>query len=253
MELYFKKIGSGSQNLIILHGLLGSSDNWQSIAKQINPNYSIFLIDQRNHGRSPHTDTMNYTLMAEDIKTFIHQNNLANTSILGHSMGGKVAMQMALNFSNNIQKLIVVDIAPKKYSGGHEPILQAMQDAPIANTTDRKEVEQFLESRIVDASERQFILKNLYRNEDKQLVWKCNLNSIIKHYTELMDFPNTSKQFLGNTYFIKGQLSDYITPNDKQVITSIFPNTIYFSVPNAAHWVHADNPTEFIEIINKIL
>ncbi|QQR98283.1 MAG: alpha/beta fold hydrolase [Sphingobacteriales bacterium] len=253
MNLYYKKIGDGNKNLIILHGLLGSSDNWQTIAKNIKPQYSIYLIDQRNHGRSPHTENMNYQLMADDVFDFLAQQNINKTSILGHSMGGKVAMQFALTYPDFVEQLIVVDIAPKKYRGGHEYILNAMQNAPLHTSTDRNAIEYFLEDKIINTAERQFILKNLTRDEHKNFIWKCNLEGIVKNYNELMDFSETTNQFLGNTFFIRGEKSKYIKDTDYKKIETLFPKTTFITIINATHWVHADNPTQFLEEINKIL
>jgi esterase len=253
MKLNYKKIGDGNKHLIILHGLLGSLDNWQSIAKQLSNSYSIYIIDQRNHGRSPHTPEINYNILAEDVVSFMQEHCISKATLLGHSMGGKVAMEFALHYPNLMNTLIVIDIAPKKYVGGHEHILNAMQAAPISQTDDRKTIEHNLETKIINVAERQFILKNLSRNNEGKFYWKCNLQSLIQHYNILMDFPTHKNTFMGNTFFIKGENSNYILESDQNKCKALFPNAQFVTIKNAAHWVHAENPEAFIIEINKIL
>ena len=164
MQLNFKRLGESGSTIIILHGLLGSLDNWQTIAKQLAEKHRVYIVDQRNHGRSPHTDEMNYEVLANDMIEFCAQQQIPKATIIGHSMGGKAAMLLALLHPELIEKLFVVDIAPTFYDGGHESILFAMAEAPLKSTEKREEIDKFLQPRIHNFGVRQFIMKNLSRN-----------------------------------------------------------------------------------------
>lgn len=253
MQLNYKKLGDSGSTIIILHGLLGSLDNWQTIAKQLSQNHQVYIIDQRNHGRSPHTDEMSYEILAKDIHEFCKQQNINHATIIGHSMGGKVAMLLALQHPELIDKLIVVDIAPSFYDGGHETILFAMAEAPLRSTEKREDIDKFLQTRIHDFGTRQFIMKNLTRNEKGQFEWKCNFEALILNYRILMNFPKIEKQFSGKTYFIKGEKSNYINQDNYDACDNYFPNNQILEVKDAGHWVHADKPAELLEKINTIL
>jgi pimeloyl-ACP methyl ester carboxylesterase len=239
--------------IIILHGLLGALDNWQTIAKELSKNYPVYIIDQRNHGRSLHTNDMDYKLFADDLNDFIMVHQLKNVVLIGHSMGGKTAMLFTLLHPESVDKLIVVDIAPKLYSGGHEHILNVMQNLPLAVMKTRKEIEDFLEKDITNAAELGLITKNLGRNADNTFYWKCNLDAIVKNYSVLMDFPAVSESFEGKVYFIKGALSEYIEDKDRELCRKYFPDAKFYTIRNAAHWVHADNTKDFLDIIEQIL
>ena len=253
MLLNYKKLGESGSTVIILHGLLGSLDNWQSIAKQLSEKQEVFIIDQRNHGRSPHTDEMNYQVLSEDLKAFCVQQQIHKTSIIGHSMGGKAAMFFALHYPEMLDKLIIVDIAPSFYDGNHESILFAMAEAPLKSTQSREDIDKFLSARIYDFGVRQFILKNLSRNKEGHFEWKCNLEALILNYRLLMDFPKSEKQFSGNTYFIKGENSNYINQDNFDACDHYFPNNKMLEIKNAGHWVHADQPALFLEKLKIIL
>lgn len=253
MQLNYKKFGESGSNLIILHGLLGSLDNWQTIAKHFSDRFQVYIIDQRNHGRSPHTDEMSYELLADDIYEFCRQHHIAKTIVVGHSMGGKVAMCLALQYPELIEKLIVVDIAPALYDGGHEAILFAMAEAPIKFTENREDIDKFLQPRIHDFGTRQFIMKNLARTHDGHFEWKCNFESLISNYRKLMDFPVVKNKYLPLTYFIKGEKSNYINQDNFDACDYYFPNNKIIEVSNSGHWVHADNPKEFTDKLSQLL
>lgn len=253
MQLNYKKFGDSGSTILILHGLLGSLDNWQTIAKQVAITHQVYIIDQRNHGRSPHSENFNYEILAKDILDFCVEHKIEKTTIIGHSMGGKVAMLLALEHPTFIEKLIVVDIAPTHYNGGHEEILFAMAEAPIHAKTDRNEIDLFLQKRIPEFGVRQFVLKNLSRDANGKFEWKCDLEILIKNYRVLMDFPSTENIFLGESYFIKGAQSNYITNENWNSCLHYFPTAKLLSVENAGHWVHAENSIEFVEKIKTIL
>ena len=178
MELHFREMGQG-QPLLILHGLFGSSDNWLTIAKQLAEDYHVFLIDQRNHGQSPHSEEWNYTVMANDIADFCMQHQLENIYIVGHSMGGKTVMIMAELFPQTIQKMIVIDIAPRYYPVHHHQILSALKSINFEEVISRKQAEDILQKSIEDIGTRQFLLKNIYWISDGKLAWRFNLNVIL--------------------------------------------------------------------------
>ncbi len=253
MQLNYRKFGDKGPAIIILHGLLGSLDNWQTIAKSLADRFQVFILDQRNHGRSPHADEMSYEELTDDIVEFCRQQQLSSASFIGHSMGGKVAMMLALKHPELIEKLIIIDIAPVYYVGGHESILFAMAEAPLHNTTDRRVIDTFLEKRIPEFGVRQFVLKNLSRNENGQLNWKCNLEALIKGYRNLMLFPMSADVCNKPVYFIKGETSDYINAANWKDCLRFFPMAELLVVAQAGHWVHADNPQGFITRLRAIL
>lgn len=253
MQLNYKKFGETGSTIIILHGLLGSLDNWQTIAKQLATSHIVYIVDQRNHGRSPHTDEMSYELLSQDMQEFCTQQNISKAIFMGHSMGGKAAMLLALQKAGLVEKLIVVDIAPTFYDGGHETILFAMAEAPLKSTEKREDIDKFLEPRIHNFGVRQFIMKNLTRNEKNQFKWKCNFEALILNYRMLMDFPKSESVFQGKTYFIKGETSNYINQDNFEACDQYFPDNKIIEIKNAGHWVHADNPSGFLETIISIL
>jgi len=251
MQLNFKKFGNG-EPLIILHGLFGSLDNWLTFAKKLGENFKVFIVDARNHGQSPHTDEFNYELMATDLYEFILQNNIVNPIILGHSMGGKTAMQFAMNYPNQLSKLIVADIAPKAYPVHHTAILNALLLLNFEEIKTRKSADEELSKTITDFATRQFLLKNLYWKGEDNLAWRFNLsviNATIEEMGIKIAHPITFNQ---PTLFIKGEKSDYILESDTDLIKKIFPIAEIKSM-NSGHWLHAENPTEFLQIVNSFL
>ncbi len=251
MQLNFKKFGIG-EPIIILHGLFGSLDNWLTIAKNLGDNFEVFIVDARNHGQSPHSDKFNYEVMANDLYEFILQNNIVNPIILGHSMGGKTAMQFAMNYPNQLSKLIVVDITPKAYPVHHAEILKGLFSINFETIKTRKDANEKLSETVSDFSIRQFLLKNLFWKDKETLAWRFNL-PIINATIELLgvEIEKISK-FDQPTLFIKGKNSDYILESDTVLIKNIFPTAKIISV-DSGHWVHAENPTEFLQIVNSFL
>ncbi len=253
MKLHFTKFGNSKKNLIILHGLLGSSDNWKTLAVQWSEYFTVYTLDLRNHGLSDHSESMNYDVMSDDIIEFITINELNNVSLLGHSMGGKVAMSVALKHPSLIDKLIVVDIAPIRYDGGHEYIFKAMKDLPIAKIERRKEADEWMKSRLRNKAVRQFVLKNLKRDNNGSYTWKANLNTIITNYQLLIGFPDFGTHFLKPTLFIKGGISDYIDPFHLEEYKLLFPNMAIEEIPNVGHWLHAEAPDVFYDLVLEFI
>ncbi|MEN0049672.1 MAG: alpha/beta fold hydrolase [Bacteroidota bacterium] len=255
IQLNHKSFGQGDA-IVILHGLFGTLDNWQTLAKKLAEDYYVFLVDQRNHGRSPHVEGMSYPLMANDLKEFLEQNWIHQAHIIGHSMGGKTAMQFALDYPDLVNKLVVVDIAPKTYLGGHELILSALRNFPVNSVESRKEAEQtLLEAGIEELGIRQFLLKNLTRSKAGGYEWKMNFPEIDKHYQNILaniEAENKSP-FDGKTLFIRGANSNYIQDADADLIETLFPQSTLETVPQAGHWVHAEQPQALLELLRNFL
>lgn len=252
MKLNFKKLGEG-QPLIILHGLFGSLDNWMTLAKKWASDFEVYLVDQRNHGQSPHDSAFNYSLMAEDLKELIEQEGIKNPIVLGHSMGGKTAMEFAVNYPEKLAKLIVVDIAPVKYQVHHYTIIDALSSIDLAELKGRKEADLKLAEKIEEFGVRQFLLKNLYWKEKEQLAWRFNLEVLAKEIIPISEFSISPKRFEKPTLFIKGERSDYIKEEHRGKIEEKFPQYSLKTIEGAGHWVHAEKAKEFAEQINTFI
>ena len=252
MDLNYKTFGQG-EPLLILHGLFGTLDNWQTLGKQLADHYTVYLIDQRNHGRSPHVEDMNYPAMASDLKEFMEANWIYGAHILGHSMGGKTAMQFAGQYPDMVEKLIVVDIAPRAYPGGHEEIMEALRSVDLQAVDQRSEADEQLKSSIKNKSIRQFLLKNLSRTKQGDYAWKMNLDAIYEHYEEILAAISGTTPFEGPALFIRGENSDYIQEEDREQIKALFPKAEIKTVENAGHWVHAEQPERMLELVREFL
>jgi pimeloyl-ACP methyl ester carboxylesterase len=252
LELNYKSFGQGDP-IIILHGLFGTSDNWQTIGKKLAEHYTVYLVDQRNHGRSPHHDQMTYVDMAEDLHHFMESHWIFKAHIIGHSMGGKTAMQFAWMYPDMVDKLIVVDIAPKRYPGGHEEIFKALQKLDLKQIDSRGEAEGALKADIKDLGIRQFLLKNLSRSKSGGYRWKMNLEALWNHYQDILGQPPHKGDFEGPTLFIRGGKSRYIQAEDEPLIEKEFPAAKIVTVEKAGHWVHAEAPKELLQQVNGFL
>lgn len=259
MKLHYKQLSEQGPPLLILHGLFGMLDNWQTVARVWANRYRVFLLDLRNHGKSPHSDEMDYYDMAADIASFLELHNLQNVNLLGHSMGGKVAMQFAAEFPQKTNALIVVDIVPKKYPvGEHENIFEALMAIDLDKIPSRSDAEFLLRRYLPDDEATvQFLLKNLSRHaSDGSYVWKFNLPAIYLHYDNILDNPLTAKdRFDKPALFIKGGNSArYIEPEkDWPVILTHFPNAKLEIIANAGHWVHAAQPDLLANLVLHFL
>lgn len=252
MQLNFKTYGQGYP-IIILHGLFGTLDNWQSVAKKLATEYLIYTVDQRNHGRSPHAPNMSYKIMAEDLKEFMEQQWIHKAVILGHSMGGKTAMQFALDFPDMVEKLIVVDISPLSNKSGHDLIFEALLSLDLKKINNRKEADDFLALKIPEFEVRQFLLKNLTRNKSGEYYWKMNLPAITEHYDEILAEVDAIDPFDGKTLFVKGGKSNYLRKEELSAYKKFFPEAQLQLIENAGHWVHADQPDLLIESVQNFL
>ncbi|MFT4664508.1 MAG: esterase [Polaribacter sp.] len=253
MSLKYKSFGSG-EPVIILHGLFGTLDNWQTMAKRLAENFTVFIIDQRNHGKSPHMDDISYPLMAEDLRIFMEDHWMYDAHIIGHSMGGKTAMQFALDNPDMVNKLVVVDIAPKAYVGNHELIFEALFDVPLDTLKSRSEAAKVLEAKMGnDSGTIQFLLKNLTRNQEGQYNWKMNLPVLFKDYENILAAVNGEEIFDKEALFIKGGKSNYILPEDIEEIRLLFPEAKFEEVAKSGHWVHAEAPEALYQLMISFL
>jgi len=254
MKLFFRQFGEGSP-VIILHGLFGLSDNWVSIGKRIAKEFAVYIPDLRNHGQSEHSPTMNYPAMTDDILEFMEAHNLENVILIGHSMGGKVAMNFALDHPYLLAQLVVIDISPRRYSARsvHSDIINAMLSVNLQNVSSRGQVESMLQNALPDKRIRQFILKNLYYRSANALAWRPNLEAIQNNLDSIFDGIHEGRSFKKPALFVRGGLSDYIMPSDESLIYKMFPMAHIKTIPSATHWVHADAPKELCHLLSVTL
>lgn len=245
MQLHFRKTGSG-RPLLILHGLFGSLDNWQTLAvKFADSGYAVYSIDLRNHGRSPHLPLHTFEAMSNDLLEFVNQQFLEDVFVIGHSMGGKTAMRFALDHSRLVSKLVIADIAPRKYPVLHDLVLDALRDVPLETLASRNEAQKILTDKIKDAATVQFLLKNLYRVEGDGYQWRFNLRILDVQIENMSEAITSSQPFNKPVLFLKGEKSEYIRQEDEPAIHRLFPNSKIFTAPGAGHWIHAENPQWF--------
>lgn len=254
MKLFYRHFGTG-QPLIILHGIFGLSDNWITHGKRLAEKYAVYLPDLRNHGQSPHSPTFNYHAMADDLLQFIEDHNLTNPVIIGHSMGGKVTMQFALEHPEIPSRLILVDISPVKYPDrdAHFDIISAMMSINFEAIHSREEVDEILKQSIPDHGTRLFIMKNLYRKTRHTFDWRLNIQAIANNMDYMFGSIEAANTYEKDVLFIKGGLSDYIKEEHKPLILQKFPNATFAEIANAGHWVHVDAPEEIYNLIDDFL
>lgn len=265
MKLYFKKTGTGNP-IIILHGLYGSSDNWYSIAKALEDKYTVYLVDARNHGHSPHNPIHTYPTMASDTLKLIEGENIIKPIIIGHSMGGKTAMYLAAEHADILKALVVVDISPVSYANDSSPtnhtqmhgnIISALRNLDLSIVKTRQDADHQLSKEIPSIRVRQFLLKNLERKKDGSYFWLLNLEVLSNMLNEIIEGIEKAN-FIDElktlpTLFIRGGNSDYITDNDIEEINKIFPVNEIVTVEGSGHWVHAEKPEEFMRVLKKFL
>lgn len=252
MKLNFHIVGNGPP-LLILHGLLGSLDNWMPLAQGLAVDFSVFALDLRNHGRSPHDAEFNYDVMAADVAEFIEAQTLGPIHLLGHSMGGKVAMRFAQLHPRRVQKLIVADMAPREYPPRYAEMLAAMTALDLRQFQHRPEVDVALRTVAPDPLLRQFLLKNLGRDAAGGLGWKPNLPAIHANYASLRSALPTKPPFAGPTLFLRGGESDFVRDADLELVTQLFPAAKLETIPRTGHWLHAEAPEEFLQIVTAFL
>lgn len=255
MKLFYREYGEG-RPLIILHGILGISDNWVTFARRIaRLGFHCFIPDQRNHGHSPHHRTLNYYALTDDLGEFIGQHHLSQPILLGHSMGGKVAMRYTLENPDGVSKLAVVDTSLRTYYRFHyhQGLIDAMLSVDFDRVRSRQEVEEMISGMVDDDRVVQFLLKNLHWKEKNRLGWRPNLAAISDNLENMYDGVFFSSRFDRPALFVRGGLSDYILDQDFQAIYTNFPQAIVETIENGTHWVHADAPEEFFHLIGRFL
>ena len=250
--LFYREQGIG-EPIIILHGIFGSSDNWMSVARSLSSKYKVFTLDQRNHGQSFHSDEFDYPSMVSDLKNFLEEHKILDPVIIGHSMGGKVAMSFAISYPQRLKKLIVVDISPRSYPIHHDNILEGLCSLELSGLQSRKDADLQLSKFVQDSVTRNFLLKNLGRGEEGDFIWKINLPVIRMKIERVgIGLPGDGK-FEKKTLFIKGEKSDYINEQDYDLIKTRFPDSEVKIIKDAGHWVHAEQPGLFIESVLSFL
>lgn len=250
MKLAFKKMGEG-QPLIILHGLFGSSDNWQTLGKRFAEDFQVYLVDQRNHGRSPHSELFNYDVMARDLKDFTIEQNIGEAYVLGHSMGGKTAMRFAQLYPEKVNKLVVADMGVKEYPAHHQKILEAFHSLELNALSSRKDADEAISHLIPEFGIRQFILKNLYRKNKEEFSWRVNFQVLEREMDNILA-PLPDNRVDVPALFLHGSKSDYVKEEDKGEIQRIFTKSEFAELP-AGHWLHAEVPDEFYDEVKKFV
>ena len=237
-------MGEG-QPLIILHGLFGSSDNWQTHGKKLAEYFEVYLVDQRNHGRSDWSEDFSYEIMAEDLRELVEKESIEDFILMGHSMGGKTAMHYAQKYPEGIEKLIIVDMGVKAYPIHHDTILEGLKSLDLPKYEARSEADEALKKYIDNFAIRQFLLKNLYWKEKGLLAWRINIPVLEEKLDNIVEaLPN--KEVMIETLFMRGGQSNYILEKDYDAIRKVFPLAVFHNIENAGHWIHAEAPQEFI-------
>ncbi len=252
IKLHYQALGTYSPEkptVVLLHGLFGSWENLGQHARQLSDHFHVIGIDARNHGKSPHHPTLDYPSMATDTLNLIEQLKLPAVNLLGHSMGGKTAMHLAQIAPEKINKLCIVDIAPRVYSPGHEDIFQAMISLDLAQIVDRKDADQKLSLKIPQSGIRSFVLKNLIRDENKQWEWRLNLSALYDQYSNILDWPKTNTSFNKPTLIIRGGNSDYVQATDQEAFMRYFTQIKAKTIAGTGHWPHAEKTSVFQKII----
>jgi esterase len=267
MKLFYRKFGEGAP-IIILHGVYGSSDNWVTIGRALSEQFEVWLVDQRNHGKSPHSQDHSYPAMQQDLKELMDEYHIQKAILIGHSMGGKTVMQFAVENPDRVSHLIVLDIAPKSYLFSldigsdmlnHKKIMESMLAVDFTGVKHRSELDDLLAKQIRSERIRQFILKNVKRGEDKSFKWRLNINALYNNINQILDGFSVTGQTMGNKItgfpilFVKGGKSDYIAEEDKERIQDIFPYANFKTIENAGHWLHAEEPDELLKILKGFI
>ncbi len=247
VKLAHTAFGTAGPPVVILHGLLGAAQNWATIAKRLAATHRVFALDLRNHGASPWAARMTYHDLAADVLAFMIEHDLAPAQVIGHSMGGKVAMQLALSHGAAVARLLVVDVAPIAYPQNFIRPIEAMQRLDLTALPHRSDVDAALRPAIPDADVRAFLMRNLVRTE-AGFAWRPNLAALAANMSDLAAFPaNDGRTYQRPTLFITGERSDYVLPTHRSDIERYFPNAGIAAIANANHWVHAEQPAAFLE------
>ena len=247
MLLHYKELGEGKP-LVILHGLFGTSDNWQTHAKKLGEYYRVILVDQRNHGHSPWSEDFTYEHLADDLERLIVHLGIDQFTLIGHSMGGKTAMYYSQKYPTRLEKMVIVDIGIKQYPMHHNEIIKGIKSLDLTTIYSRSAAEQAMIPFVDSYGVRQFLLKNLYWVEKGKLAWRMNVDVLEREMEEILA-PIPNIEVWTPTLFLRGAMSNYILDEDWDEIEEIFPDATLETIENAGHWVHSEQPDEFIEMV----
>lgn len=251
MRLNYQAYGSGFP-LIILHGLFGMLDNWHTVSRSLGAHFRVYALDQRNHGRSPHSEVFTLEAMAEDVQDFMDQEGISSAILLGHSMGGKIAMRVALTEPQRVEKLIVVDIAPRSYAPQHDGILEGLTSIDLSQMSSREEINAGLSRWIPQLDVRQFLMKNLARRDNGTYYWKMNLQIIQSNYQEVIKEVVSDYPCQKPVLFVRSTKSSYLLESDGSTILRLFPNSTMVDF-ETGHWIHAEAPDLFVSTVEDFL
>ncbi|HLV51534.1 MAG TPA: alpha/beta fold hydrolase [Flavobacterium sp.] len=247
-ELIYAKVEGTGKPMLIIHGFLGMSDNWKTLGNRYaETGFEVHLLDMRNHGRSFHSSEFHYEAMAQDVIDYCEENNLESIVLIGHSMGGKIAMKVAVKQPSLIEKLIIADISPRRYAPHHQDILAALNAVDFSTNPSRAEVQKTIEFYISEPGVIQFLMKNVYRVTPKQLGFRFNLEAFNQSQEAIGEALAADEIYPKTTLFIRGEKSGYIQPKDEELIKKHFPNSKTETISGAGHWLHADKPIDFYE------
>lgn len=253
-QLYSGRFGHRGPACVILHGLLGSGENWQTPAKKLaTSGFTVYTPDLRNHGNSFHHEEMDYTVMAEDIHRFISDLHEKEVFVIGHSMGGKVGMELALRYPGDVRALVVVDISPFRYKPVYANVFSALQDIAVGTLNSRSQADRQLEEKVPDRMVRLFLLKNLRRDENGSFYWRINLKALSKNYHHIWAEIDTSGSYEKPVLFVEGEKSEAGIKPQFDKIKEIFPSAAYRMIEGAGHWVHSEKPKEFLRSVKEFL
>ena len=252
LDLYAEVTGQGP-DVVLLHGLFGMGSNLKGIARVLSEHYRVHSLDLRNHGQSPHTEFMDYPAMAADVAGYIQHAGIKHCHVIGHSMGGKVAMQLALAKADMVGKLVIADISPVAYAANHDEVFAGLEAVDLGQITTRKQVEAILSQHLSEPAVTQFLLRNLYRDGDKQFHWRMNIAALKHNYANIKAGIDSTEVYSKPTLFIKGELSDYIQPSHREAIMALFPKAELKVIQNTGHWLHAEKPAAFNQQLLKFL
>ena len=239
--------------VVVLHGLLGSADNWHTVCRRLSGRFELHALDLRNHGRSPHSAEMDYPSMAADVLDYIASIDTGTVDIIGHSMGGKVGMEAALSHPAIVRKLVVEDMVPFATSEDNRRFVQTLRDLPVADLVSRREAEEFISDHVESRSMALFLLKNLIRDNDGVYRLLPNVDAILSNYGRLWEGLPGGRRYPGDVLFIRGERSGYIDDSDMNGIETLFPAAELVTVPDAGHWIHAERMDDFLRIVHDFL
>lgn len=246
------RLQGNGEPVILIHGLFGSLSNLSMLARPLSEHFTVHMVDVRNHGDSPHNEHMDYPTMANDVVHYMDSQGIKSTHLVGHSMGGKISMQIAMNFPERVNRLVVADIAPVTYGNLHDSVLEGLSVIDLKNIKSRKEAEQILSDHVNEPDVRSFLLKNLAKTSCGDHRWRINLKGIHSNYSNIVLAP-TGAPFHGPTLFVKGSESNYIEAKHRNAVSRLFPNAQLKIIEGTGHWLHAQKPDLFKRVVMSFL